>query len=156
MEKNTKDYNYVHQRMEQCLNNLNYNFEYVEFDEQDYDINYYVFFKIPFIKSEELFQVLLYADLEDETVTLLSPNKYNLKDNKNIYDLYEVLNNVNNSILHGKFSIKKEDDVILYTVSINCGEDFNELNEKRIQSLINIFLQSLANLLKALSEKIYA
>lgn len=138
MEKNTKNYDLVKNKFEESLKSLKITFKVL--DLEDDDINYEVYFSVPKLsKSLGSLQGVMFANLIENSITLIVVNIYNIPSKKNITPFYKLVNDVNNIIAHGKFSVKKDIRQIFYRASIDCGENFQDLTAKKIQLLIDDF-----------------
>lgn len=149
MEKNTKKYDFIRNKFEECLRSLK--FTYKAIDLEDDDINYDVRFHAPkLFKSLGSLQGVMFANLNENSITLIVVNIYNIPSERNITPFYKLVNDVNNVIMHGKFSVKKDIRQIIYRASVDCGENFLDLTEKKIKLLIDDFGDNIMPLFMAI------
>lgn len=150
MEKNTENYNFVRNKFEKCLKSLNFNFKILDFDD---DLNYEVSFSAPKpFKFLDVLQGIVFANIIENSITLIVVNIYNIPSSKNISSFYKLVNDVNNIIIHGKFSVMKDIRQIIYRASIDCGDDFQDLTEKKIQLLADDYAENLIPLFSAIKK----
>lgn len=154
MEKNTNQYNEIKTKLESCFKELNYKYSLVDLN--DNDLNYEVSIDSSyFFKSMSNIQGIFYACIGDNTITLTIPNIYYLDKKKDLNHLYRIINDINSLLNHGRFLIKENLNHIVYSSSINCGENFSELTTMKIKSLSDDFFNNLIKLIAIfLKEKI--
>lgn len=150
MEKITENYNYVRNKFEKCLEELSFSFKLLEFDDDD-DINYDISFEAPEpFKFVDTLQGIMYANIKENSITLIVINIYNIPKKKSITPFYRLVNDVNNTILHGKFSVREDIRQIIYTASVDCGDNFIDLSANKIKLLVNDYSENLMSLFIAI------
>ncbi len=148
MEKSTKEYNDLKIKMENSFKNLNYHFEFVDFD--DGDLNYFV--RIILTKKMR-FNCLLYAEIKKASISLLSFNIYSFDKNESLDPFYKIMNDINSIISHGKFIISENMREIQYLSTINFKENFSDFTDNKIEILVEDYKNNLKKLLWLLSNR---
>lgn len=119
--------------------------QYKRLDLDDEDLNYEL--KITTegdLKPLNYIHCISYLDFDRNTINTIIPNIYSVSNEDNITRLYETMNKVNMKTLTGVFNLFQSDDrekkQIIFRSTINCGENFSEIdttfNKDYIFSLI--------------------
>lgn len=147
MAMNTKEYDLIKTKFENCLMNLNLKYKHVDFGQEDDDVNYIIYINASkTFPALEALPALLYANIKENSITILVLNLYAFQKKERISPYYKLVNDVNTTILHGKFSVRKDIKQIIYNASIDCGDNFIALDEKKITILVDDFLENLFHL----------
>lgn len=153
MVRNMKNYNEVRNKIESILTSLNIDYTFLNLE--DDDLNYSI--DIPTLSNKlkllnSIHSIMYLCD--DFTLNFISPNIYVIKNDEELSPYYEIINDANISLTSGSYTIfdAKDCNVIVYRSSINCGNEFSELNEELIRLHILLFLSSLEDLLEALKK----
>lgn len=107
--------------------------QYNILDLNDEDLNYEL--KITTegaLKSLNYIRCISYLDFNRNTINTIVPNIYSVSNEDNITHLYEIMNKVNMKNLTGVFNLFQSDDgekkQVIFRSTINCGEDFCEID----------------------------
>ena len=97
--------------------------------------------------------VLLYSNIKYNSVYLLIENIYRFSDDEDVTPFYKIINTANELCDTGTFIINEKTKQILYSSSIYCGSDFNELSSNKIKLLINSSMRNLEILLNIIANQ---
>lgn len=151
METITKSYEEICNKMETILRELDCSFEKNDLDD---DINYFVSIETSGgLKKLGQINSLLYISANHYTANLIIANIYRFEKKEDMSPFYIKINQANERITGGSFTINEPTRQIIYTSSIYCGDNFRELTVNKIRLLLYSSLSNLAVLLKILAEK---
>lgn len=147
METITNDINISAQKLEQVLNELKINYGKIDLD--DGDINYIINFssenaKLISIRELNTIEGLIFIDAESRSLNFIVINIYLIKDQKNINYYYELVNEVNGIINHGKFTIYKDPYRIIYRAVVDYDNTYDIFSKDLLQSIVDDFLDNLS------------
>ena len=150
MVKNMKDYNKLKLEIEGIFNSLDISYSILDF--QDSDLNYNIQINtIGKLKPLNSITCVLYLCLSDTSINLIVGNIYRIYNDNNLLLLYEAINNINMSISNGNFILTNDTPKqIFYKSSMNCGNEFLNLDDKLVATQINTFVSALESLLDSL------
>lgn len=153
---NDNDINNICDKIERIFNELNISFEKVDLNDED--ANYIISFSssnaaLSSIQSLNIIEGLLYIDSQDLSLNFLSFNVYQIKNVEDLNYYYELVNDINGFINHGKFIINKDPYCIIYRAVIDYEEDHETFSRNLIQNIIDDFLDNLSALFVLMKRK---
>lgn len=124
-------------------------------DLEDKDINYFIQVStIGKLKSLNSISCMLYLKEIDHSLNIVVANIYKIKQNENVLEIYELINTLNLKIASGNFMIYGDaPKQIIYKSSVNCGDNFLELDENLVKFQIVSFISYLEDLLDQLKNR---
>ena len=144
MEKNIQSYNKLCEELEINFKKLGYKYKKIDLDE---DANYMLSIGTEksglesIRKLKTIDGVVIYVDVADYSLNIIATNVYKINRERDINTYYKLVNNVNNIIDHGRFSLYAEKYSILYRSTIEQGEGSLE---KKIKNIVDEYLGNLA------------
>lgn len=151
MAKNTYKHNDTIKHFENILTDLNYSFNKLSFDNDD-DINYDVSINTTgFLSKLQSINVLIYLNFSSYSIHILIGNIYRFDQNEDMNPFYKKVNDANEIISGGSFTVNERLRQILYSSSIYCGNEFSELSVNKVKLLIDSAMNNLIVLLNIIA-----
>lgn len=150
MVKNMRNCDKLKSKMKEIFNSLEIEYSILEFS--DDDLNYEIQVStIGKLKPLNSITCILYLCEFDMSINLIVGNIYRVYDESDLLSLYRIINSINMSINNGNFILSDDSPKqIIYKSSVNCGDDFAELDDELVIFQINIFVGALERLLDLL------
>ncbi len=152
MVKSMKNYDNLKLKMKKIFDSLQIEYSMLELN--DDDLNYRIQIStIGRLKPLNSITCVLYLCETDMSMNLLVGNIYRVNNESNLLFLYKTINDINMSISNGNFVLTDDSPKqIFYRSSVNCGDDFSDLDEELVRYQIISFISALERLLELLKE----
>lgn len=143
----TKEYNDSCEKLENTFKSLNINFKKIYLE--DDDINYIINFQTsnaPLISIQSLKNVegLVFIDHADNSLNFMVINIFAIRKKQNLEFYYELVNDVNGIINHGKFILHKDTYRIIYRAVVDYDKEYDIFSNELFKSIIDDFLKNLS------------
>lgn len=140
--------------IERIFENIKIEYEYI--DLEDDDLNYLISFntsRFGKLKVKNDISGILYLSAVDNTLNMMVLNIYKLSDADDINAFYKYLNNLNQKVARGRYTIDDNSKQIIYRVTSNCGDEFEGLNEDLISLQLTSFMYGLEDLINWIAKE---
>ncbi|SOY32197.1 hypothetical protein AMURIS_04955 [Acetatifactor muris] len=143
----------IKNKIESIFNSLHIKYQILDFP--DNDLNYTLQVStIGKLKALKSINCMLYLRRIDYSLNIMVANIYKIKESENILDIYELLNDLNLKISSGNFMIYGDSTKqIIYKASVNCGNNFSELDSHLVKFHLVYFISYLEELLDLLKNR---
>lgn len=147
MGMNTNEINSSCEKLEQTFNELDVKFGKIDLNDED--VNYLINFstsnaKLFSIKALNTIEALVFIEPENSSLNFMALNVYQIKNAKKLNYYYEIVNDVNGIINHGKFTIHKAPYRIIYRAVIDYDSSFDIFSKELFKSILDDFLENLS------------
>lgn len=140
----------IQKKIQQIFENLKITYNYLKI--RDDDLNYEI--EIPSIgifKPLNSISCIFFLRFDDFSSNLLAVNIFKISNKDKDSNLYKIVNDTNLECSGGAFSIYKidmeedgdYDKQIIYKSTMNCGNEFSELNDEKVRMQMLSFITAL-------------
>lgn len=155
------NYKKTQRKAEKVFKELGIEFLMEDFNKSDKDLNYLIHITtMGGLKPLNYIKALIYFNFSVFSMNLLIANIYKIEESENINELYSIINKINLNISSGSFGIFEYDECgnhklsqIIYKSSINCGDDFSDLDKDLVASQLTAFINALPQLFDLMDER---
>ncbi len=150
MVKSMKNYNELKSRIEGIFDSLEIKYSILELE--DTDLNYKIQIStIGKLKPLNSITCVFYLCEADMSINLIVGNIYRVYEENDLLFLYKTINSINMSIINGNFILTDDSPKqIFYKSSVNCGDNFSDLDVGLVGFQLNIFTSALERLIDSL------